>query len=298
MENMKKEIINKAKNHGLILDETTIEFANIGLDFQVAFGTDQQGTKWVLRLPRRKDAFLKTKKEKQTLDLLHKASLPFEVPIWEIYSEELIGYQILSGEPAVTTDSETQENHWVFDEKDVPEIFTQSLGQALATLHSIPIKSELKDGATSEKLKTAMSQRMDVVKESYAINDELWLRWQRWLENDDLWPQEVGFIHGDLYPGHMLIDEDFSVTGIIDWTEAKVSNVSNDFTAHYMLFGEEELEKLILAYQKAGGYTWPKMKEHIIELLATQAITLAEFAESSGIDDYKEIAKEMLKNGH
>jgi len=40
------------------------------------------------------------------------------------------------------------------------------------------------------------------------------------------------------------------------------------------------------------------MKEHIIELLATQAITLAEFAESSGIDDYKEIAKEMLKNGH
>lgn len=298
MENLKREIINKAKNLDLILDETTIEFANIGLDFQVAFGTDQQGTKWVLRLPRRKDAFLKTKQEKQTLDLLHDASLPFEVPNWEIYSEELIGYQILSGEPAVTTDSETQENHWAFDEKDVPEAFTQSLGQALAALHSIPIDSGLKNDATAEKLRTAMSQRMDAVKESYAINEELWLRWQKWLENEELWPQEVGFIHGDLYPGHMLIDEDFSVTGIIDWTEAKVADVSNDFTAHYMLFGEEELEKLILAYQKAGGYTWPKMKEHIIELLATQAITLAEFAESSGIEGYKEIAKEMLKNGY
>ncbi len=298
MENLKKDIINKARSHDLILDESTIEFANIGLDFQVAFGTDQQGTKWVLRFPRRKDAFLKTKSEKQILDFLHATSLPFDVPNWEIYSEELIGYRILNGEPVVTTDSETQENYWTFDEKEAPETFTQSLGQALAALHSIPIESEFKNGATSEKLRSTMSQRMDAVKKSYAVNEELWLRWQKWLENEELWPQEVGFIHGDLYPGHTLVDEHFSVTGIIDWTEAKVADIANDFTAHYMLFGEEELEKLIQAYQKAGGYTWPKMKEHIIELLATQAITLAEFAESSGIEDYKEIAKDMLKNGY
>lgn len=48
----------------------------------------------------------------------------------------------------------------------------------------------------------------------------------------------------------------------------------------------------------AGGYTWPKMKEHIIELLSTQAITLAEFGESSGLDEYKQITKDMLKNSN
>ena len=50
-------------------------------------------------------------------------------------------------------------------------------------------------------------------------------------------------------------------------------------------------------YKAAGGYTWPKMKEHIIELLSTQAITIAEFAETSGSDDYKKAAQDMLSQG-
>ncbi len=36
---------------------------------------------------------------------------------------------------------------------------------------------------------------------------------------------------GDLFPGHTLVDEQFKINGIIDWTEAKVADVSNDFTA-------------------------------------------------------------------
>ena len=298
MENTKEDILKIAKNNDLTLDEHTIEFVNIGLDFQVVFASDKDGKSWVLRLPRRKDAFMKTMHEKETLDLLNDSDLPFEVPNWKIYSNELIAYSILRGDLAVETDAETQDTNWKFSENDVPENFTESLGKTLVALHSLFKKVNFDQQLTKNDIREDMRRRIEAVKESYEIDEELWLRWQRWLDNEELWPNKAGFIHGDLYPGHMLIDEDFSIVGIIDWTEAKIADVSNDFTAHYMLFGEEELEKLLAAYQAAGGYTWPKMKEHIIELLSTQAITLAEFGESSGLDEYKQIAKDMLKTGH
>lgn len=289
-----ENILKKAETYGLQLDPDSIQSVNIGLDFQVAFAADQTDKHWVLRLPRRQDAFAKTAQEKATLDLLNAASLPFEIPNWEIYDENLIAYQQLKGEPAVTTDADTQTNHWAFDETHVPDRYIQSLGQALAALHAVPKASPLKEGETSQKLRDHMRARMDKVKESYDIHPDLWARWRNWLNNEDLWPEQAGFIHGDLYPGHTLIAADFSVTGIIDWTEAQVADIANDFTAFYLLFGEEKLAALIQAYQKAGGYTWPAMKEHIMELLTTQAITLAEFAESSGLDEYREIAKQML----
>lgn len=295
METTEQDILKLAQKHNLTLNEDTIEFANIGLDFQVAFGTDNQGQQWVLRLPRRKDAFLKTKQEKKTLDLLNAADIPFEVPKWEIYSEELIAYQALKGLPAVTTDAETQETTWAFDENNLPFEYIKTLGQALAALHSVQNEAPKE---ISMNLRKNMKQRMDHVKNNYEVNPHLWERWQKWVKNVEVWPAEAGFIHGDMYPGHTLIEENYSVSGIIDWTEAKMGDISNDFVSYYMLFGEAELEKLIAVYDKAGGYTWSKMKEHIIELNATQAITIAEFASSSGSDEYKNIAVEMLKNGN
>ena len=61
---------------------------------------------------------------------------------------------------------------------------------------------------------------MNKVKETYGVADELWNRWQQWLENDELWPQHATMIHGDLHPGHIMVDNEVNVTGLIDWTEA------------------------------------------------------------------------------
>lgn len=298
MEITHEGFIQTARKNGLNLDETTIVLANIGLDFQVALGTDIKGNQWVLRIPRRKDAFLKTKSEKKILNKLASSDLPFEVPNWEFYSEDLIAYQSVAGDPAVTTDADTQENHWIFDENNAPSSYIQSLGQVLAALHAVADSSEINSGKISNIFREDMKLRMDKVNKQYEVNESLWLRWQKWIEDESMWPQKAGFIHGDMYPGHTLVNEHFDVVGMIDWTEAKIGDISNDFTAFYMLFGEKALEKLINAYKNSGGYTWPKMKEHIIELLSTQAITLAEFGESAGLDEYKEIAKEMFKQGN
>ena len=97
-------------------------------------------------------------------------------------------------------------------------------------------------------------------------------------------------------PGHTMIDKEANVTGLIDWTEAKVTDISNDFVFNYKAFGEEGLEALIIAYKEAGGYYWPKMKEHIIELVAAYPVSIAEFAIISGVEEYVQMAKKALGN--
>lgn len=296
---MEKNILKLAKDHHLEIEGSSLEFVNMGLDFQVVFGTDKNGIEWVLRIPRRKDVFEKVRIEKNILDLVNELDSEFQVPNWEKFTEELIAYKKLEGQPAVTTDIETQEQHWIFDTKRVPKNYIHSLGKALATLHRVPKDKAKAMGLSVQsaaELRTSMKERMDIVNNRYKVNKSLWERWQKWLEDEEMWPKETGFIHGDLFPGHTLVDEQFTITGIIDWTEAKVGDVSNDFTAFYMLFGESKLEELISAYDKAGGYTWPKMKQHIIELLSTQGITIAEFAMTSGLEEYDQMARQILNS--
>lgn len=300
MNETNREIMEKAKRHQLDLCKNSLRFINIGLDFQVVSATDKVGQEWILRIPRREEVLSKVQNEKKILKVVNRWTTTFQVPEWEIFSHELIAYKKLEGTPAVTTNPKNLENTWVFDEKNVPEAFNRSLGRALASLHTLPKTQVRRAGISVQSaagLKESMRKRIETVRKHYEMNEKLLERWQKWLEDEEIWPERTGFIHGDLYPGHTLVNEAYIVTAIIDWTEAKVSDIANDFTAYYLLFGEEELDKLIQLYEEAGGYTWPKMKEHIVELLSTQAITIAEFALSSGLDEYEQMARDLLKNG-
>lgn len=221
----------------------------------------------------------------------------FQVPDWSIFSEELIAYKQLSGVPAATIDIERQEYVWNFNEKNAPTEYNISLGKVLANLHSLPQQKFNNIGVemlTANELRTSMKQRMNRVKEQYDINQNLWDRWQAWLAEDSFWPSHVGVKHGDIHPGHILIDNKNNVTGLIDWTEVGVADVSIDFTSHYLLFGKDGLTNLIHSYDNAGGKTWSRMDEHIIELLTTSGITVAEYAQVSGLKDMHEIAVHML----
>ena len=136
---------------------------------------------------------------------------------------------------------------------------------------------------------------MNNVKTKFGVGEKLWNRWQSWVNDDEMWPKKTGLIHGDVHAGHTMIDKEANVTGLIDWTEAKVTDISNDFVFNYKAFGEEGLEALIIAYKEAGGYYWPKMKEHIIELVAACPVSIAEFAIVSGAEEYVQMAKKALE---
>lgn len=298
MSKSKREVIEIASKHGLDIKEDTLVFNESGLDFLVVFATDQQGKEWVLRLPRREDVMPRTKLEKQALDLLNQNGTKFQAPNWSIYTEELIAYKKLDGTPAGTIDHEIQNYVWEIDINNVPDCFHESLGRVLAELHGIPKDKVAEAGLvvqTSADVRQSMKERMDIVKARFGVGESLWNRWQGWLKDDEKWPKETGFIHGDIHAGHILVDKYSNVTGLIDWTEAKVTDVSNDFVFHYKAFGEQTLESLIKAYKEAGGYYWPKMKEHIIELVAAYPVAIAEFALVSGVAEYEQMAKQALE---
>ncbi|NDL68834.1 Mph(B) family macrolide 2'-phosphotransferase [Anaerotalea alkaliphila] len=293
-----KQVIEIAKKHNLILKEETMQFNESGLDFQVVFALDESGIDWVLRLPRREDVMPRTRVEKQALDLVNQYVKSFQAPNWIIYTNELIAYKKLDGVPAGTIDHNIRNYVWEIDINNVPPSFHMSLGRVLAELHSIPNDKATEFGLivqTPEEARKSMKQRMNNVKTKFGVGEKLWNRWQSWVNDDEIWPKKTGLIHGDVHAGHTMIDKEANVTGLIDWTEAKVTDISNDFVFNYKAFGEEGLEALIIAYKEAGGYYWPKMKEHIIELVAAYPVSIAEFAIVSGVEEYVQMAKKALE---
>ncbi|MBS4539447.1 Mph(B) family macrolide 2'-phosphotransferase [Clostridium sp. D2Q-11] len=293
-----KQVMEIAKKHNLILKEETIQFNESGLDFQVVFAQDESGIDWALRLPRREDVMPRTKIEKQALDLVNQYAKSFQAPNWIIYTDELIAYKKLDGVPAGTIDHNIGNYVWKIDINNVPKSFHKSLGRVLAELHSIPGDKAAEFGLvvqTPEEARISMKQRMDDVRTKFGVGENLWKRWQTWINDDEMWPKKTGLIHGDVHAGHTMIDKEANVTGLIDWTEAKVTDISNDFVFNYKAFGEEGLEALIIAYKEAGGYYWPKMKEHIIELVAVYPVSVAEFAIVSGVEEYVHMAKKVLE---
>lgn len=285
-----------AEKHGLFINSNTLTVDESGVDFKVVFTKDINDEKWLLRIPRRKESMRSAEREKKALDLLGNY-VSFEVPNWSIFSDELIAYKLLKDEPVATIDLDNYSYNWIFDEKNLPSEYENSLGKVLAELHALPHTPFKEIGLKSlspDELRGSMKRRMDKVKEGYEVNPALWERWQAWIADDSYWPGHVGLRHGDLHPAHIMVNKNYNVTGLIDWSEIEIADISNDFLSHYLLFGSSGLDRLIAAYDNAGGRTWPKMNEHITELCATNPITVAEYAEVSGLEEMKKTAQEML----
>ncbi|MBD2099957.1 macrolide 2'-phosphotransferase [Leptolyngbya sp. FACHB-261] len=292
----KQEVLELAHKHDLTIQENSLQFNESGLDFQVVLATDADGERWILRLPRREDVLPSVDKEKRTLKLIAPL-LSVEVPRWTVCTDELIAYRALNGVPTGTIDSEAKAYVWEIDAANPPDQFHESLAKGIASLHQVSIVEAQAIGLpveTPEQARAAMKQKVDAVKNEFGVGEQLWNRWQSWLQKDEVWPKETVLTHGDLHAGHILIDAQVRVTGFIDWTEAAVTDPACDFVAHYRTSGENALNKLISAYAKAGGCVWPKMAEHVIELAASYPIAIAEFALKSGLDEYKQMARQLL----
>lgn len=290
------EIVDLAEGHGIQVNVDSLRFNDDGLDFNVVFAEDIDGVNWILRIPRRDDVLPRTVTEQNALSLIREF-VSFEIPNWEVYEKDLIAYKALNGVPAGKFTTEIQDYVWGNSKKEVPEQFHESLAKVLAELHQVPKQRAEGAGLPVEEasdLKFIMNKRMHHVKEMFGVEQSLWNRWQAWIANEEMWPNETGLIHGDLHPGHTLVNEETMVTGLIDWTEAKIADVSNDFVFYYIAFGEKGLNSLIDYYHKAGGKTWPLMKEHVVEHVAAYPIEIAEFAIASGTEEHEQMAKKLL----
>ncbi|MFS0557701.1 macrolide 2'-phosphotransferase MphJ [Brevibacillus sp. 179-C9.3 HS] len=285
-----------AKKHGILVDPHTAKVNESGLDFLAIFVSTMDGVSWVLRQPRRDDVVETARYEKKVLDLVAN-HLSVEVPDWQVHTSEFIAYPILSGTPMATTNMETMSYDWYLNPESLPELCIQSWAEVLAELHGIHHDLTRDAGVRVKQpseVRASLREKMNEAKRAFGVSQALWDRWQSWLADDTFWPTHSTLVHGDLHPGHILVDETGKVTGLLDWTEAEVADPATDFTVFYMLFGDTGLADFIKRYEKAGGRIWPRMHEHIAEMTSAYPVILATFALKSGLEEFKTMARQAL----
>ena len=274
-----------------------IGFEESGLDFRIGFATDTGGRRWVLRIPRRQDVIPKIEREARILDFV-KARLPVQVPDWQVCQPELVAYPLLDDPMALELDGETGAVRWNID-RESPR-YAASLGEVLATLHRSSVADATAAGiprSSPEEVRANMLADVERVAHGIGMAAELEARCRRWIDDDRLWPDFSALTHGDLYAGHVTAAPDGRVSGIIDWTEAKVGDPSVDFSGHLAVFSRESLAQLVAAYAAAGGRTWPGMLEHIEARHAASPIAYGAYALETGSSEHLAGAKMQLGAG-
>ena len=292
-----RTILSIADKNGFILDADNLNINKSGMDFITAFATAKEdNSKWVLRFPRRLDVLERMYYEREVLELV-KSQVDVSVPVWKIVSDELVAYPLLKGIPAGTIDPDIGDYVWYIDPKSPPAVYISSVAKTLAQLHRTHIEVVKQFSIrvqTVDRVRQSMAENMEKTRELLGVSDTRWARWQDWIANDALWPQHSALIHGDFHPGHTLVDKDGNLMGLIDWTEAAVSDPAKDFVCFYAIFGEQVLQDVLEHYQTAGGLVWSYMKEHIIELWNAHPVEYALFALLTGKEEHIAGARSSL----
>lgn len=294
--NSMEEVLSLAQKNGLHLAWESAKLEESGMDFQVVFVDDQEQVVWVLRKPRRSDVLERAELEEKVLKLVEK-HLPVAVPDWRIFTPELIAYPKLSGVPVATVDLVAKNYVWNLDHESLSSCFIQSLAKVMVSLHQMNHEEARKAGIpvlNPSEVRQTLLKNMEKVKQELGVSPLLWERWQKWVSDDSYWPGHSSFIHGDLHSPHILIDSNERVTGILDWTEAKVTDPAIDFTLFAYIFGDLALDRLLDAYQREGGRVWPRMRDHILERLAAYPIEIATFALLTKDEEMLKMARASL----
>lgn len=273
------ELLAVVRRHGLELQAEDADFDRTGLDFLVVHARDESGTPWIVRTPRRPEVTASTYVEARVLRLV-RPHLPVAAPDWQVHAPDVIAYPRISGTPAVTVTPEGPQ--WnILDPAAPSEAFLESFARALAALQSIAPEVASRAGVpttTIAEVRAALSRSMDATREALQPAEAVWRRWQRWLADDAMWPQHLALVHGDLHPGHMLLGTDGRLVGILDWTEARVTDPSVDLAMFCGCFGRPALERLVERFARAGGTTWPRLVDHAAERWAAFPALAAEWA--------------------
>ncbi len=290
------DLLQAAGRRGLRLTTDQIDFDRTGLDFLVVHARDEAGVPWIVRTPRRAAVVEAARVEARVLALV-RDHLPVAVPEWRVYAPEVIAYPRLGGTPAVTIDLAAGPTWNLIDPAAPSEPFVASFAGALAALQAIPPAVAIEAGVPSttiDKARRDLAQSISDSRDALRPSEATLARWQRWLDDDTSWPRSIALVHGDLHPGHMLLGDDARLTGILDWTEARVTDPSVDLAMYFGCFGRPALETLIERFARAGGATWPGLAGHAAERWAIFPAIAAQWALRTSNDAALEHARGML----
>lgn len=269
-----------AAAHGLDLDPATADVNDAGLDYRVVMADDRAGRRWVLRVPRRPDVSAGMAAEVRILDLVRPvlAADGVAVPDWRVRSPELVAYPALPGAPGLTL-SDVGEPRWHMDPESSD--YAARLGRLLARLHSLGAEEAKAAGVevrSPAQVRQAWQDDLTRVEDAFALAPARVDAWRTWLDDDSCWPDVTVMTHGEIYPAHVLLDDDGAVTGVLDWTTARVDDPARDLAAQYGAAGEAMLHAAVVAYEEAGGHVHAGLTAQARHLWEASPIAYALYA--------------------
>ncbi|MFJ3923387.1 macrolide 2'-phosphotransferase [Streptomyces sp. NPDC090022] len=249
---------------GVELDPGSARPDESGWDFLVTHIRARDGAWWILREPRRPEAVRRLEREEAVLAAV-RDRMPVPVPDWRLRTPRLVAYPRLPGEPAGTEDQDLLVYRWAIDPLAHPDGYLGPLARALATVHST---AAALPATTPGELRTAVADKLARARTELRLPGPRTRRWQAWLDDDELWPDRLVLVHGDVHPGHTLVERPLSgpprLSGLLDWANAGVGDPAADFVDLLYAGGPPVLDRLLDAYRDAGGEVRPGMRAHIL----------------------------------
>lgn len=290
------DVLALAATHGLHLSAQDATAVEAGLDYRVVMAADPAGRRWVLRRPRRPDVSAGMAAEARILDLVRPvlAADGVAVPDWRVRETDLIAYPALPGAPGLTL-SAAGEPVWHMDPAS-PD-YAARLGRLLARLHAVDPDEAAAAGVevrTPAQVRRAWADDVARVRAAFPVAPALSDAWEAWLADDSCWPVRTVMTHGEIYPAHVLLADDGTFTGVLDWTTARVDDPARDLAAQYGAAGEEMLHVTLEAYGAAGGDVHPGLAAQARHLWEASPIGYALYALTTGADADAAAARAVL----
>lgn len=233
----------------------TVEPARVvetGFDHRVLLARHGD-TDWVFRFPRRPDVLPDLARERRILALLRTTDLGVAVPDWQVDTTvdgfPVVGYPAVPGRPA--GEEPRSDGDFVLA-VDLPlgRGFVDRLGAALAAVHAIPSSQVAAGlGGAAVSLREMREHHLEVV----TVPTGLERHWRGQLADDRWWTTPPTLVHGDVHPGHTLVDGSGDLTGLLDWTDGGWGDPAVDFVDTLHCYGSATTVRLIEAYRAAGG---------------------------------------------
>lgn len=287
-----EQLLALAADHGLDLAGDSLRTEEIGLDFRVAFARDREHRQWVLRIPRRADVLPRAAIEGRLLTALA-PHLDVAIPDWRISTERLIAYPLLPGAPGLTVRADGEVD-WHVDMAS--REYARDLGTFLAQLHAVDVEQAAATGIpvrSPEQVRERWRSDLARVAEAFEIAPALRERWEAWLAEDSYWSPQSVLTHGEVYPGHTLVDGD-RLSAVLDWTTAAVDDPARDLMFHRASAPPAAFEETLAAYAEGGGSVHPRLGEHSAEMYSASPLALGLYALETGEPAYREAAAAAL----
>ena len=217
-----------------------------GNDFDTAVVTDSENRRWVVRAPQRAAAGAQLESELLLLANLGdpaRADLPFAVPAPKGHASlpeggRCVVYPYLPGAPLHPGELAPGPG------------LAAALGRALAALHDVS-RSVVEDAGLPVYEATEYRERrlseLDRAATTGHVPARLLARWEKGLEDVGRWRFQSCVVHGDLVAEHVLVDGQ-QVTGMLDWSDAKVADPADDLAWVAVGADSEALDSVLEAY--------------------------------------------------